>query len=150
MPTRREFLAASAGLLIARPLLAEASRAAPSVITVYKDAGCGCCKKWVKHLSANGFVVNAQDVPSIDEIKQSLGLPTALQSCHTAVVDRYLIEGHVPASDIKKLLAARTAVRGLAVPGMPTGAPGMEGDRTDHYDVIAFTGDGKTRVFAHY
>jgi hypothetical protein len=150
MPSRREFLAASAAVLISRRLVAEAGSAAPFVVTVYKDAGCGCCKAWVKHLSANGFVVNAQDVLNMDEIKRNLVVPTALQSCHTAVVNRYVIEGHVPAGDIRKLLSAKTPVHGLAVPGMPTGAPGMEGDHKDHYDVVAFTADGKSRVFARY
>jgi hypothetical protein len=150
MPTRREFLAASTALFVSRSLLGEAGHAAPLVVTVYKDAGCGCCKQWVKHLSANGFVVNAQDVSNIDEIKRNMLVPSALQSCHTAVVNRYVIEGHVPARDIKNLLAAKTAVHGLAVPGMPTGAPGMEGDHKDHYDVVAFTTDGKSRVVARY
>jgi hypothetical protein len=150
MPSRREFLTASAALLVSRRLVAEAGRAAPSVVTVYKDAGCGCCKQWVKHLSANGFVVNAHDVASMDEIKRTMLVPADLQSCHTAVVNRYVIEGHVPASDIRKLLAAKTPVHGLAVPGMPTGAPGMEGDHNDHYDVVAFTTDGKAHVFARH
>ena len=119
-------------------------------MTVYKDAGCGCCKKWISHLSANGFVVTANDVVNMDEIKKTMRVPGALQSCHTAVVDRYVIEGHVPAKEIKKLLREKATLQGLAVPGMVTGSPGMEGDRVDHYQVIAFTSDGKTSVYARY
>ena len=149
MPNRRQFLAASAALLVSRRLVAEA--AAPSVITVYKDAGCGCCKDWIKHLSKNGFVVNAQDVQKIDDIKRTMFVPESVWSCHTAVVDRYVIEGHVPAKDIKKLLADKPKLQGLAVPGMPVGAPGMEqGDRKDHYDVVAFTREGQSRVYSRY
>ena len=153
MPTRREFVTASAALLVSGRLLAESAdtaASAPYVVTVYKDAGCGCCKQWVKHLSASGFVVNAQDVANIDEIKRTMQVPQKLQSCHTAVVGKYVIEGHVPAHDVRKLLASNRPVHGLAVPGMPTGAPGMEGEPADHYDVLTFTADGKTSVFAHY
>jgi len=153
MPNRREFLAAAAALVVSRRVLADVAPngAALPVVTVYKDAGCGCCKEWVKHLSANGFVVNAKDVLNVDEIKRTMSVPPALESCHTAVVGRYVIEGHVPASDIKKLLAENPAVQGLAAPGMPVGSPGMEqGGRKDKYDVIAFTRDGKSRLFAHH
>ena len=153
MPSRREFLTASAALLASGRVFAESATqtaSAPYVVTVYKDAGCGCCKQWVKHLAANGFVVNAQDVANIDEIKRTMQVPTKLQSCHTAVIGKYVIEGHVPARDIRKLLAGNKPVHGLAVPGMPTGAPGMEGDHADHYDVLTFTADGRTSVFAHY
>jgi len=121
---------------------------APFVITVYKDPGCECCVRWVKHLSANGFVVSTRDVKNMDEIKRTMNVPAALQSCHTAVVGAYVVEGHVPANLIKKFLTEKPASLGLAVPGMPTGTPGMEGDHVDHYDVIAFERDGKTRVYA--
>jgi hypothetical protein len=123
--------------------------AAPSpVVTVYKDPACECCTKWVKHVAANGFVVSVRDVHNMDEIKRTMNVPAALQSCHTAVVGRYVIEGHVPADVIKKLLAQKSPAYGLAVPGMPVGSPGMEGGRAEHYDVIAFERDGKTRVYA--
>jgi hypothetical protein len=118
------------------------------VITVYKDPSCGCCTKWVKHLSANGFVVTTRDVQNIDEIKRAMNVPVALQSCHTAVVDRYVIEGHVPADLVKKALKEKPAILGLAVPGMPAGSPGMESDHVEPYNVIAFDRDGKTRVYA--
>lgn len=150
MPNRRQFLAASAGLLVSRRLFASPVEA-PPVVTVYKDAGCGCCKEWIKHLSKKGFVVNAHDVSQIDDVKRTMLVPEKLWSCHTAVVDRYAIEGHVPAKDIKKLLAEKPKLQGLAVPGMPVGAPGMEqGDRKDHYDVVAFTRDGQMRPYSRY
>jgi hypothetical protein len=147
MISRRRFLVSSAiGLVSGRRLFA----AAPSfVITVYKDAGCECCVKWIKHLSANGFVVTAHDSPKMDDIKATMGVPAAMQSCHTAVVDKYLIEGHVPADVIKKFLAEKPAVLGLAAPGMPKGSPGMEiGGTPDHYNILAFNRDGTSRVYA--
>ena len=127
-----------------------AAEAAPVAVTVYKDPSCGCCKKWVTHLSANGFSPVARDRTDMDALKDSLGIPPALRSCHTAVVGKFLIEGHVPAADVKRLIStAPKGVLGLAVPGMPSGSPGMEmGGRGDRYDVLAFTADGKTHVFA--
>lgn len=124
----------------------------PTPITVYKDPSCGCCKNWVEHLRANGFAPEAHDRADMDALKESLGVPTALRSCHTAVLGRYVIEGHVPAADVKQLLATKPAKTvGLAVPGMPAGSPGMEmGGRVDRYDVIAFAPGGATRVFARH
>jgi len=127
-----------------RTLLAEP----PEVLTVYKDPGCECCARWVKHMAANGFVVNVRDMKDMNEIKRTLGVPQALESCHTAVVGRYVIEGHVPADVIKKLLAEKSSVMGLAVPGMVTGSPGMEGGKAEHYNIVAFETGGKTRVYA--
>ena len=154
MPNRRQFLLASAAgslapIAFGQRLLAMAATAAP-VITVYKDPNCGCCAKWVKHLSSSGFVTMVHDSSDMDGIKTNMRVPTDLQSCHTAVVERYVIEGHVPAADIKKLLASKEAIQGLAAPGMPMGSPGMEGATKDRYDVIAFTTDGKTRVYAKH
>ncbi len=132
--------------------------AAPSVnptpketrITVYKDPGCRCCKNWIDHLVKLGYTVDAKDTPAMAEVKRTLGVPAALTSCHTAVVNGYLIEGHVPAADIAKLLKERPKVAGLAVPGMPMGSPGMEGPRQQHYQVLSFDKKGKTGVFASY
>jgi hypothetical protein len=120
------------------------------VITVYKDAGCGCCKSWVAHLIKHGYRVDAKDTPDMTEVKRALGVPDALTACHTAVVNGYLIEGHVPAADIARLLKEKPKVAGLAVPGMPMGSPGMEGLRTQHYQVLSFDKAGKTKVFATY
>ena len=141
---------ATGGVLTALlPSLASAE-AAPLAVTVYKDPSCGCCKKWVAHLSANGFAPVARDRTDMDALKDSLGVPAALRSCHTAVAGKFLIEGHVPAADVKRLIStAPKGVLGLAVPGMPSGSPGMEmPGRSDRYDVLAFTADGKTHVFA--
>jgi hypothetical protein len=132
--------------------------AAPSVdaspkeptITVYKDPSCGCCKSWIEHLIKHGYGVDAKDTPAMAEVKHPLGVPDALTSCHTAVVNGYLIEGHVPAADIARLLKEKPKVAGLAVPGMVTGSPGMEGPSKQHYQVLSFDKNGKTRVFASY
>lgn len=156
--TRRAFLSAIAqgsAAVIAAPLVgatllaqpAAASAALPAVV-VYKDAGCGCCKEWVKHMQKAGFKVTAHDTPDMDGIKTSMGVPSALQSCHTAVVGSYLLEGHVPADLVQKLLREKPVARGLAVPGMPSGSPGMEGGPKDKYDVVLFERSGKTRVYA--
>ncbi len=138
--------AASAALL-ALPL---AASAAQPVIEVYKSATCGCCKEWVKHLEANGFTVKTQDVPNTSDYREKLGIPNEYGSCHTGRVNGYAIEGHVPASDIKRLLATKTKARGLAVPGMPMGSPGMEGARKDPYEVLLVQDGGKASVYKRY
>jgi len=119
-------------------------------ITVYKDPGCGCCKNWIEHLIKHGYRVDAKDTPGMTEVKRTLGVPDRLSACHTAVVNGYFIEGHVPASDIARLLREKPKVAGLAVPGMPMGSPGMEGPRAQHYQVLSFDKAGKTKVFASY
>ena len=119
-------------------------------ITVYKDPGCRCCKNWIEHLVKHGYAVDAKDTPAMAEIKRTLGVPEALTACHTAVVNGYLIEGHVPAADIARLLKEKPKVAGLAVPGMPMGSPGMEGPGQQHYQVLSFDKSGKTKVFASY
>jgi len=149
MLSRRDFVLASlASMATGRSLFGQGPASPTPVITVYKDPSCGCCTKWVKHLSSNGFVVTTHDVQNMDDIKRAMNVPVALQSCHTAVVDRYVIEGHVPADLVKKILTEKPAILGLAVPGMPAGSPGMEGDHVEHYNVVAFDRDGKTHVFA--
>ena len=119
-------------------------------ITVYKDPGCGCCKNWIAHLVKHGYRVDAKDTPNMTEIKRTLGVPEGLTACHTAVVNGYLIEGHVPAADIDRLLEQKPRVAGLAVPGMPAGSPGMEGMRSQPYQVLSFDKSGKTTVFASH
>lgn len=150
MPSRRDWLRssalASAALLVrSRVSLSEAPL---PVVTVYKDPGCECCTKWVKHLSSNGFVTTVHDMSNVDEIKRTMNVPQALQSCHTAVVGAYVVEGHVPADLIKKALKEKPAIAGLAVPGMVTGSPGMEGGTPQHYDIVAWDRTGKTHVYA--
>ena len=119
-------------------------------ITVYKSPTCGCCTKWVSHLRDNGFVVETIDRKDINAVKPENGIPRTLASCHTAIIDGYVIEGHVPAVDIKRLLKERPDVAGLTVPGMPMGSPGMEGPRQDRYDVMTFTRSGDTTVFSRH
>lgn len=144
---RRQLLQLLGSGLLLAPLVAHS--AAP-VIDVYKSATCGCCKIWIEHLEANGFKVNAHDVASPSDWREKFGIPAEYGSCHTGMVNGYAIEGHVPAKEIKRLLAAKPKARGLAVPGMPLGSPGMEGPRKDPYDVLLVKPDGKTSVFAHY
>ena len=120
-------------------------------VTVFKDPHCGCCKEWIEHLRKHAFSVTAKDTSDVASIKRSGRVPSQLGSCHTAFVGGYVIEGHVPAEDIKRLLKEKPKVAGLAVAGMPIGSPGMEvGNRKDKYDVIAFTRDGSTSVFAKH
>lgn len=121
-------------------------------VDVYKTPTCGCCTKWVEHLRAHGFTVRTTDVASLAEIKARQRVPPHVQSCHTAVVNGYVVEGHVPARDVRRLLTDRPAVVGLAVAGMPTGSPGMEvpGRAAQAYNVLAFDKHGKTEVFASY
>ena len=126
-----------------------ASAAKPIAIKVYKTPQCGCCKGWVKHLQANGFQVETFDMPDLSSVKQKYGVAPALQACHTAIVNGYVVEGHVPADVILKLLKEHPAVAGVAVPGMPSGSPGMEGALKQKYDVYTFDRAGHTKVFAH-
>ncbi|MDP4547774.1 DUF411 domain-containing protein [Marinobacter sp. MDS2] len=127
-----------------------AGGAAPS-IHVYKSPTCGCCGDWIDHLEENGFEVTATNSNDMGRIKAEAGLIPGLGSCHTAIVNDYVIEGHVPADDIKRLLSEAPKATGLSVPGMPAGSPGMEmGDRKDHYKVILFNEQGQTRVFAEH
>lgn len=118
-------------------------------MTVYKSPTCGCCGKWIDHVKAAGFQVKVVDMDDVTEIKQASGVPMKLRTCHTAVVGNYVVEGHVPADVIKKLLADKPAAAGIAVPGMPVGSPGMEvGAQKDPYEVILFEKSGKTSVYA--
>ncbi len=117
-------------------------------ITVYKSPTCGCCNGWIDHLKAAGFEVEAHDTRDMTSVKRERGLPKALGSCHTAEVDGYVVEGHVPAEDIVRLLETKPDIAGLAVPGMPIGSPGMEGPNPERYHVLEFKKDGSTAVFA--
>lgn len=119
-------------------------------ITVYKTPTCGCCGKWVSHLESNGFKVNAVNQNDLSSLKQQLGIAPSLQACHTAKIGDYFVEGHVPASDIKKMLATKPDIQGITVPGMPMGSPGMEGARKDNYDVLAINKDTSVTIFNSY
>lgn len=140
---------ASAGKPAPAAAVAQAPSALPAV-TVYKSATCGCCKAWVRHLEQNGFQVTAIDTEDMGSVKTKHGVAPALASCHTALVGGYVVEGHVPAADVKRMLAEKPAIVGLSVPGMPMGSPGMEGPRTDPYQVLALQKAGGTQVFASY
>jgi hypothetical protein len=117
-------------------------------IKVYKDPNCGCCKEWVKHLEQNGFTVEVMDMPDLSAVKAKYGISPDMQACHTGVIGDYVVEGHVPADLIVKMLEEKPAIVGLAVPGMPMGSPGMEGATKERYDVLTFDRAGRTTVYA--
>jgi hypothetical protein len=124
---------------------------APTSITVFKDPNCGCCKQWVDHLRKHSFAVTVRDTSDVGGAKRTGRVPEQLHSCHTAFVGGYVVEGHVPAEDIRRLLREKPKVAGIAVGGMPVGSPGMEvGARKDPYDVVAFNRDGSTSLFARH
>ena len=143
--TRRTFAIGAlslAGATLLRPALAQGASPA---ISVKKDPWCGCCTGWTRHLEQAGFAVGVEEIEEMEAVKDNLGVPAELRSCHTATIDGYVIEGHVPAEAIFALLDQRPQIRGLAVPGMPIGSPGMEspaGSDPDEYDVMAFDGSG--------
>ncbi|MDO8419691.1 MAG: DUF411 domain-containing protein [Rubrivivax sp.] len=148
-PIRRRLLGATAAMLA----LPATARTAPPLVQVWKDVSCGCCHDWIDHLKANGFAVRAYDEGNT-AARHRLGVPAKFGSCHTALVDGYAIEGHVPASDIRRLLRERPKAVGLVVPGMPIGSPGMDtpayGGRRDAYSVLLLGADGSTTVYASY
>jgi hypothetical protein len=149
--TRRSTMAFFATL----PALVSTGRAlaaaSPPKIKVTKDPNCGCCGGWVDHLKAAGFAVEVAETGALDQVKAKLGVPNDLAACHTAEIEGYVIEGHVPAVAIRRLLSEKPQAKGLAVPGMPVGSPGMEvaGAQADVYDVVLFGAFGK-RVFARF
>lgn len=147
MTTRRGFTLAAIATLLGSAWGA-AAQSVP-LVTVYKNPSCGCCGDWVKHMRANGFRVETRDVADVTPIRRRSMVPDALASCHTALVGGYAIEGHVPASDIRRLLRERPSLIGLSVPGMVVGSPGMETGPAQPFATIAFDERG-TRVFARH
>lgn len=119
-------------------------------IVVYKSPTCGCCNKWVKHLETSGFKVKTINKRNMNPVKMQFGVKRQYQSCHTAKIGKYFIEGHVPARDIKKLLKEKPNAKGLAVPGMPMGSPGMEGHRKDRYSVLLIDKTNKSEIYSQY
>jgi hypothetical protein len=121
-------------------------------VTVYKSPTCSCCGKWVTHMREAGFTVEVRDVDNVHPVKMRVGVPVGKGSCHTAEVAGYFLEGHVPAADVKRLVTEKPAAKGLAVPGMPLGSPGMEvsDGRIQAYDVELVAADGSTSRFSHY
>lgn len=131
----------------------ESSGDSVKAITVYKSPTCGCCSKWEEHLTKAGFKVSSKTTDDMEQVRAQFGVPEKMQSCHTAVIDGYVIEGHVPADDVKKLLETRPeGVAGLAAPGMPANSPGMqpEGEKPSGYDVLSFDREGNAKVFTSY
>ncbi len=135
----------TAGVLLLVSMFSNLALAAD--ILVYKSPTCGCCKAWVKHIRDQGFSVEVHNRSDMNPIKQQYGIPGHLQSCHTAKAGDYVIEGHVPADLIARLLEEKPRVQGLAVPGMPMGSPGMEGPRKDDYYIFTFKKNGKTKIY---
>ncbi len=131
-----------AGLAVATP----APGPGPEIV-VYKSATCGCCKKWVEHVEAAGFRVTVHDTSALAGVMDRYGVPRKLTACHTALVDGYVVEGHVPADVIQRLLKERPAIAGVAVPGMPSGSPGMDSDTPAHYYIMTFDKSGATAVY---
>ena len=147
--TRRRLLMSAAAASLAFGAHAEVEPA----IHVSKDAGCPCCAAWIEYLRVEGFVVTEAvlELDQLDALKAEKGIPVDAQSCHTAEVDGYVLEGHVPVADIRRLLAERPDAVGIAVPGMPFGSPGMGPEsRRDAYDVLLVLKDGTTEVFTAY
>lgn len=121
-----------------------------TVVEVFKSPHCGCCGGWVEHLRQNGFEVKAHDVDDVPAARKKLGMPDRLGSCHTAKVGGYVVEGHIPAADIRRLLKEKPKALGLAVPSMPPGSPGMESSKPVPYQTLLVQSDGSTRVFAQH
>jgi hypothetical protein len=144
----RPLARAATVLVVMVGAVSAAQQPAAFPVTVYKSPTCGCCAKRNEHMKANGFAVTSNDMPDMASIKDKNGVPAPLRSCHTAIVGGYVIEGHVPADVIKKLLRERPQVAGIAVPGMPMGSPGMEGPTKDTYQVVSFDKKGATTVYA--
>jgi len=136
-------------LLILLSSSAWANDALPPV-KVYKSASCGCCSKWVDHMKANGFKVVTQDMNDVTPHKQRLGVPAGMGSCHTATVGGYLVEGHVPAADVKRLLTEKPKAKGIVSPGMPQSAPGMDMPGKIPYEVLLVRADGSTVVYERH
>ena len=118
------------------------------LVTVFKSPACGCCGEWVAHMRASGFRVEVREIADVSPIKRAQGIPDRLASCHTAIVEGYVLEGHVPAGDVQRLLRERPKAKGLAVPGMVPGSPGMAGP-AQRYDTLAFAGE-RSWVFEHH
>jgi hypothetical protein len=154
MISRRSFVGQAAGFGLAlaggKSLWALSGAGAGTTMTIYMSPTCGCCAMWVDHVKAAGFKTVVHEDEDMETVKDNLGVPRDLRSCHTAQVDKYLIEGHVPAEDIAGLLARRPNAVGLAAPGMPASSPGMAvpGQPHEPYDVLLFQRDGKSEVFA--
>jgi hypothetical protein len=131
--------------------MTQASDGLAKDVVVYKNPQCGCCNKWVRYLEDHGYNVSVENTRDVYAVKQMLGVPERLASCHTAIIDGYVVEGHITHRDIEKLLLTRPEVKGIAVPGMPAGTPGMEiGNVVESYDVISFDENGNLKIFSRH
>jgi hypothetical protein len=149
--SRRQSLSLAAAFLAFSTPLARAANPALPAITAYRNPGCGCCEKWAEMLQQNGFPLTMADDADLATRKTNAGVPGDLAGCHTAFMGDYVIEGHVPVTDIMRLVIEAPKIRGIAVPGMPMGSPGMETEQAaEHYDVVAFSADGKRQTFSTY
>lgn len=151
--TRRRVLLALGALVLAGGGAALFLGATPTMageVVVFKDPSCECCGRWARHMRQNGFSVVVNNVEVMDTIKRKAGVPEDLESCHTAFIDGYVVEGHVPALDIRRMLVERPAIKGLSVPGMPPSAPGMDNPGSEPYSVLAFDDKGAFSVFASH
>jgi hypothetical protein len=138
-------------VLAAVPATACAKSTRTAQLTIFKSPYCGCCGAWVEHIKGSGIKAAVNEMEDVTPVARKLGVPDAMRSCHTAMIDGYFVEGHVPAADIRKLLRERPKARGIAVPGMPIGSPGMEqGDRRDDYETLLVLSNGTSRVFARH
>ncbi len=148
--SRREWLRRLAAITSAAVAWRAHARAQAGIpLVVYKDPSCGCCEAWIAHMKANGFAPAVTNTRDTDAVKRARGVPEALASCHTALAGGYVIEGHVPAADVKKLLAQKPqGITGLTIPGMPSSAPGMDMQPFQPYTVLRFNAKGQTTVFA--
>ena len=151
---RNTVIAFAAAAVVAAGLGVGAAQqqAAGPTLEVFKTPTCGCCSKWVEHMRANGFTVRTTDMNDLAELKKARGVPDQVQSCHTGVVNGYVVEGHVPAADVHRLLKEKPAIAGIAVGGMPVGSPGMEypGTKAQPFNVVSFDKSGAIRVFAKH
>jgi hypothetical protein len=151
-PKTLAFAVAALALLGTIYIAAQQKPAAGRLVEVFKTPTCGCCSQWVEHLRQSGFTVRTTDLNDLTDIKKSRGVPEQVQSCHTAVVNGHVVEGHVPADDIHRMLKEKPAIAGIAVGGMPLGSPGMDfpGTKAQAYNVMSFDKSGATRVFAKH
>jgi len=146
MLKRRVFIGQLAAVVTMSAFSAHAEDA--PLMKVYKSPTCGCCSKWVEHMRDAGFEVETSNVRDVGVYKREYGLPPELASCHIGIVDGYVVEGHVPADDVIRMLKEKPAIKGIAVPGMPIGSPGMEGPNPDRYETLSFDANGTIEVFA--
>ncbi len=142
MLTRRALLMTASALAMTGPV-----RAAPVPVTLYKNPECGCCDGYADYLRHNGFTVASKPTNDLAEISRKAGIPAELQGCHTAFIGDYVVDGHVPVAAIKKLLAERPAIKGITLPGMPPGSPGMTGEKAEPFTIYAVSKDAKPSVY---